>query len=148
MFRNYKLLASAVLLPTGCNLAFCVSRDQKLEDQIFDVAGRLRSGLVKENLLTSKTVRDGVEIYYPRKSKFPRGLPICRVVKAQINAPLDEISAMWFNQDSRTDWDTSVTDCQLIDQGDSDTCVTYFEGRAGYIVPARGTPHIAMQMSS
>lgn len=128
-----------MLVPAaGCNVVFCASRDQKLEDQIFDVAGRLRAGLVKENMLTSKTQRNGVDIYYPRKSKFPSGgLPICRIVKAQINAPLDEVSAMWFNQDSRIDWDTSVTDCQILKEENSETCVTYFEGRAGYVVPAR-----------
>ena len=132
------MAAAAVLLPMGCKKALCVARDPKLEDQIFDVAGRLRLGLVKENVLTSKTQRNGVDVFYPRKSKFRGGLPICRVVKAQINAPLDEISAMWKNQDSRIDWDKSVTDSQILQEDDSETFQTYFEGKAGYIASARG----------
>lgn len=138
MYRNYQLVAAAAVLLPGCK-ALCVSRDPKLEDQIFDVAGRLRAGLVKDNVLNSKTQRNGVEVYYPRKSKFQGGLPICRIVKAQINAPLDEISAMWKNHDSRIDWDSSVTDSQVLQEPDSETCVVYVEGKAGYLVPARGT---------
>ena len=139
MLRQYKILAAvAPALSTVITCTSCAPRDKALEDQIFDVAGRLRAGLVKENVLTSKTERSGVEVYYPRASKFPPGLPICRVIKAQINAPLDEISAMWFNHDSRVDWDTSVVDTQVLKEYDSETCVAYVEGKSGYVASARG----------
>lgn len=135
MFRYGRALIA--LAPTVATVAVCGSRDKVLEDQIFDVAGRLRSGLSKDNLLVSKTERNGVSVYYPRKSKFPVGLPICRIVKAQINAPVDEISAMWFNHDSRVDWDSSVVDTQVLKENDSETCVAYMEGKPGYIASAR-----------
>lgn len=133
--------SSKVLLkpkPTSLSIPLSSSQmDKETYNKMMTITKRLKI-CFKESELRCKN-KDGVQIctlkYQPHGWK---GYPLVRVAKTTVELPIEKIVELWYDHNSRKEWDTNFcSNSELIEVIGSKIPIGHITGRSRYYYPPR-----------
>lgn len=99
-----------ILIGVSVNFAADSVCERDRGELVLATAQHLKSGLSLDDLRSTKSTYDGIEIYKPKRN-FDRfgtnGMSIARVATTEIRCNHKELVSLWLNQSARPSWDTS-----------------------------------------
>ncbi|CAM9828861.1 unnamed protein product, partial [Chrysoparadoxa australica] len=107
---------------------------------------------MREGAATDRGERQGVEVFTVKDYNAHRnkgGLPVVRMGKATIKAPVDDVAQFWWNINARKTWDPSTNDSQLVKAMSNDCRLVYLQGKpkAGGMISSRDTCYTMHRLS-
>lgn len=140
----YRCIFASVAVFSTTKFCMCSKKDQNLDDKMFSVVKYFQPAFVEKNLHLRRTLSDGVKIYSFKKKLQSQGN--IRIIKCEINSPINEVVELWKNQNHRKRWDvTNCKESQTVRSLDSNISLNYLLTPPGYLISSRDFSYLTFK---